>query len=147
VTGSQASTQYRDPGREGGRARTLAAVALAAVLASGCAGAQRQNAAVGQVQHIVIAWLKEPGNAAQRRELIEASRQLAAIPGVVRVSAGEPLPQRRPVEDDSYDVAVVITFSSRAALDAYQEHPEHLRATEQVLRPLVRRIVVYDFVE
>lgn len=120
----------------------------AAVLAlAACAPAPERLHAPRQIQHVVVAWLKEPGNAEHRRQLIEASRALASIPGVVRVSAGEPLPKRRPVEDDSYDVAVVFTFADRAALDAYQVHPEHLRAIEQVLRPLVRRIVVYDFVE
>lgn len=127
------------------RRRWLAAMAAAA-LAAGCATTS-PSPAPGRVQHVVIVWLKEPGNAEHRRRLIEASRGLAAIPGVVRVAAGEPLPKSRPMEDDSYDVAVVFTFESRAALAAYQTHPEHKLATDQVLRPLTRRIVVYDFVE
>lgn len=128
------------------RRRWLMAVATAAALAAGCA-AQPPSHAPGQVQHVVIVWLKETGNAEHRRRLIEASRELATIPGVVRIAAGEPLPKSRPMEDDSYDVAVVFTFESRAALASYQVHPEHKRATEEVLRPLTRRIVVYDFVE
>ncbi len=121
--------------------------ALLAAALAGCAPAPERAHVPGQVQHVVIAWLKEPGNAEHRRRLIEASRDLAAIPGVVRVAAGEPLPARRPVEDASYDVAVVLTFESRAALDAYQVDPQHKRAVAEVLQPLVRRIVVYDFVE
>ncbi|HSO06480.1 MAG TPA: Dabb family protein [Pelomicrobium sp.] len=126
-------------------ARLLVAVLWLALL--GCAPAQQRAYAPDQVQHVVIAWLKEPGNAEHRRRLIEASRDLAAIPGVVRVAAGEPLPASRPVEDASYDVGVVLTFESRAALEAYQVHPQHKRAVAEVLQPLVRRIVVYDFVE
>lgn len=124
------------------------ALLLAALLGlAGCAPAPERAYVPGQVQHVVVAWLKEPGNAEHRRRLIEASRDLAAIPGVVRVAAGEPLPATRPVEDDTYDVAVVLTFESRAALQAYQVHPQHTRAVAEVLQPLVRRVVVYDFVE
>lgn len=95
--------------------------------------------------HVVVCWLKEPGNPAQREELIRRSQELKAIPGVMRVQAGMPLPAERPVVDGSYDVAVAIDFRDEAALRAYEAHPVHQKAVEEVLKPLVGKFVIYDF--
>jgi hypothetical protein len=100
-----------------------------------------------RVHHVVVCWLKEPGNADARRRIVEASRAFGGLPGVVAVSAGEPIESDRPIVDDSFDVAITMTFASQAALDAYLVHPEHRRATAGVLGPLVEKIVVYDFRE
>ena len=100
-----------------------------------------------RVQHVVVCWLKEPGNNAARRRIVEASRDFGSLPGVVAVSAGEPIESDRPIVDDSFDVAVTITFESRVALDAYLAHPKHRQATAEVLGPLVERLVIYDFQE
>lgn len=97
------------------------------------------------VTHIVLVWLKTPGDEAARRRVIETSASFDSIPGVVRVTSGTPLPSTRPVVDSSYDVAVVMTFASEAALRAYDAHPTHRRAAEEVLRPLARKILIYDF--
>ena len=50
----------------------------------------------------------------------------------------------RPVVDSSFDVAVVVTFEDEAALRAYDAHPTHKQAVEEVLRPLVGKLVIYD---
>ena len=64
---------------------------------------------------------------------------------MLQVSAGEPIESDRPIVDDSFDVAITITFASQAAFDAYLAHPDHRRANAEVLAPLVERVVVYDF--
>jgi hypothetical protein len=97
------------------------------------------------VCHVVVCWLKEPGNPAQREELIRRSQEFKAIPGVIRVQAGTPLPAERAVVDGSYDVAVAIDFRDEAALRAYETHPLHQKAVEEVLKPLVGKFVIYDF--
>jgi hypothetical protein len=38
-------------------------------------------------------------------------------------------------------------FESEAALAAYLADPEHQKATQEIMRPLVERLVVYDIVE
>ncbi len=103
--------------------------------------------AIRRVQHVVVCWLKQPGDAAARRRIIEASQAFAAIPGVLEVSAGEPIESDRPIVDDSFDVAITIEFASQAALDAYLAHPDHRRANAEILAPLVKKVVVYDFQE
>jgi hypothetical protein len=100
------------------------------------------------VQHVVICWLKHPGDPAARAELIKVSKGFArSIPGIRAVSAGPVLESARPAVDSSFDVAIVMTFDDEASLAAYGQHPKHLQAVEETLKPLVARYVIYDFVE
>jgi len=80
-----------------------------------------------------------------RRSIIVASKSFGDIPGVVDVHAGSVLPSRRQIVDDSFDVAIIITFANEQAMHAYLDHPTHKDAVEHIIRPLVRKIVVYDF--
>lgn len=107
---------------------------------------KKPGAATGEVQHVVLCWLKSPGDRMARAQLIGTSLGFQDLPGVVAVSAGEPLPSDRPQVDGSFDVAIVMTFRDEAALRAYERHPAHKKAVEEVLRPLTARVVVYDFV-
>lgn len=105
------------------------------------------NGAESAVVHVVLVWLKESANAEHRDRIVEATRGFASIPGVEEVRVGEPLVSERPTVDDSFDVGLYMVFSSKDALDRYLVHPDHRAAQEQVLRPLVRKVVVYDFVD
>lgn len=122
---------------------------LAVSLLPGCVNVQvnQISADAPRVTHIVVCWLKEPGNAEHRQQLINESRGLARIPGVVHVSAGSVLPTTRPAVDASFDVAVVMKFRDEEALKNYAEHPIHLEAVDRTLRPLVAKYVVYDYRE
>ena len=100
-----------------------------------------------RVTHVVVAWLKEPGNQQQQQQLIDLSKTFKAIPGVVDVTAGRTLPSTRPVVDTSYDVAIVIRLTDREALQTYTKHPIHVEAAEKTFNPLVERFVIYDFEE
>lgn len=102
------------------------------------------STATGQVNHVVIAWLKKPGDPAARAKFIRVTKSFADLPGVVRHSVGEVLPGSREVVDSSFDVAAVITFESHKALQAYLHHPRHKQAVHGMLKPLVRKIIVYD---
>ena len=110
------------------------------------AAEQSDKKQAGPVQHVVICWLKEPGNAQVRQQLIAASHSFAEIPGVLSVSVGPSLPSERTVVDSSYDIGVVITLKNAAALQDYLDHPIHKQAVTDVLGPLSKKIVVYDFV-
>ena len=39
----------------------------------------------GEINHVVLVWLKDPGNESQRQQLIERSKQFTQIPGVLHV--------------------------------------------------------------
>ena len=96
------------------------------------------------VTHVVVCWLKQPGNESDRAKLIHASYTFRSIPGVQNVTAGRPIPSTRPVVDSSFDVAVVIQFKSEAALRDYEQHPLHQKAVSDVLKPLTAGILIYD---
>lgn len=120
-------------------------VSLVAVLLVSCATTGRLETRSTLVTHIVVCWLKNPGDSAARAQLIERSGSFRVIPGVVNITAGEPLASSRLTVDSSFDVAVVMTFVDEAALRAYEKHPLHQKAVQEVLKPLVRRFVVHDF--
>jgi hypothetical protein len=117
----------------------LRSLSILAVLLIGCQQAQ--------VTHVVVVWLKDPGNEQQREKLIDLSKSFKAIPGVVNVSAGRTLPSTRPAVETTYDIAIVMKFKDRQALKDYATHPMHVEATEKFVKPLVERFVIYDFEE
>jgi hypothetical protein len=122
----------------------LAAFCL--VQLSSCAQFGYQKAPQGgQVEHIVLLWLKQPGNADQRDKVIAAGKTLRDIPGVLSVTAGQPLASDRPIVDDSFDVGFVIRFASKAAGESYQTHPLHMKAVAEVLKPLAGKLLIYDY--
>jgi hypothetical protein len=98
----------------------------------------------GSVDHVVLIWLKRPGNTADRQALRQAAEDLKALPQVKSVSHGTALASERPIVDDSFDVGFVMRFDSPADLHAYETHPQHVAKVNQVLKPLTRKIVVYD---
>ena len=102
----------------------------------------------GRINHIVILWLKNPKDEQGKQRIIELSRGFKSIPGMVEVSAGRMNPSTpRPELDTSYDIAVVMTFKTSDDLENYLVSPRHKSAVEKVLKPLVRKQVVYDFAE
>ena len=108
---------------------------------------RRMEIPQGAVTHVVVVWLKTPGNEGARAQLIEASKRFEEIPGVLRVTAGRPLPSTRPVVDSSFDVAVMILFRDRQAMNDYEVHPLHAQAVEEILKPLAGRVLIYDAVD
>jgi hypothetical protein len=115
--------------------------AAAAVTATGAARTE------GAVFHVVLVWLKEPGNRDHREQIVRVSRTFADIDGVMEVRAGEPLTSDRNVVDDSFDVGIYLRFASAGAMRAYLADERHVAAVEEVLRPLTARYLVYDFVD
>ena len=97
------------------------------------------------VVHVVLVWLKEPGNPEHGQRIIDATREFESIPGVIDVSVGEVVTSDRPVVDDSFDVGLYLTFSSVEAMNAYLADDRHQKALREVFRPLSERYIVYDF--
>jgi hypothetical protein len=125
------------------RNTALAAGIAISLLVSACA--QRNNPK-GSVTHVVICYLKQPGDSAARQKIIDASKQFRGIPGVLGVEAGKVLPSTRPIVVSDYDVGVVITFKDAQAMEDYGKHPMHQKALREVLGPLTSKVVAYDFV-
>jgi hypothetical protein len=100
----------------------------------------------GTVSHVVLCYLKNKGNEADRQRILEATRQLREIRGVYDIEVGYVLPSSRPIVVSDYDVGLVVTFRDKEAMDAYVTDPRHQKAVKEVLEPLTSKIVVYDFV-
>ena len=129
------------------RVRAGVGLLLAAVLlATGCGTISGPTP--HPIAHVVLMWLKHPERAGDRAQLIRGAESLRVIPGVVKVEAGRTLPPGSPPlapgVDRSFDLAVVVRFRDRFALERYEEDPRHLAAVERYLRPLVRRYEVYN---
>jgi hypothetical protein len=120
---------------------------LGAALLASCAQIGYQPvAAPGNVSHVVLVWLKRPGDASERARVIEAAKDFRGrIPGLLAMSIGEPLPSPRPVVDSSFDVGIAMRFETPHALEAYEKNPIHQKAVKEVLAPLSAKIVVYDW--
>lgn len=103
------------------------------------------NGTEATVEHVVVVWLKSPGNAEHRRRIITASEILREIPGVTGLRTGEVIQSDRSIVDSSFDVALIVSFADQAAMQAYLTHPVHVELVEQTLKPLVEKILVYDF--
>ena len=98
----------------------------------------------GQITHVVLFWLKRPGNVDDQNVLIRASRSFRRMKGVSDLRVGRSLPVERPVEQ-SFDVGVVIIFKDVRALKKFERNQRHQQVVEAALRPLVRRYIVYNF--
>lgn len=89
----------------------------------------------GAIVHIVSWRLK---GATRDERALQAQRIVAAfeaarheVAGLVRLEAGPNLVEAQ----DAWDLAVVMVFESRAALEAYLAHPSHL-AIKAMVAPL-----------
>jgi hypothetical protein len=130
------------------RKGTILCAALLLFVAPSCGPSKTsEEPQPGRVHHIVLCWLKDPGNGQHIETLIDQTRSFSSRPGVVSVAAGTSLASDRPVVDDTFDVGIIMTFESEEALAAYLADPEHRKATEEVMRPLVERLVIYDVVD
>ena len=122
-------------------------IAGAAVLAASPALATvetNHNPKTSQVIHHVFFWLKNPGNEADRQQLIEGLKTLKGIKEVKQLLIGTPAStEKREVVDNSFDVSELMYFDSAKEQDAYQVHPIHKAFVEKYSH-LWDKVIVYD---
>lgn len=85
-----------------------------------------------QLAHIVFFTLHE-STPIKRAELVAAcNKYLSGHEGTVYFSAGTLNAElARPVNDRAFDVALHVVFRTKAAHDAYQQHPRHLQFVDE----------------
>lgn len=85
-----------------------------------------------QLTHCVFFTLHD-NSASHCQALVDDCYQFLTRPdGVVSLHAGvRDSELDRPVNDQGFDVALVVVFESRAAHDVYQDHPEHVAFIER----------------
>ena len=124
---------------------TILALSLA-LFVSGCATTPK-SAQTGKINHIGFVWLKEPGNAEHRQQIIAAAHSFAReIPEVKLLSVGQTLPKASPYVDASFDICLAMQFEDQAAMERYNQHPVHQKAATEVFFPLAQKFLFYDFV-
>ena len=95
--------------------------------------------------HVVIFWTKPEIPNAAADLLAGAEKYLRPIPVVRSFHVGRMVPSHRAVVDQSYQIALNLTFDSKQAEEEYQIHPMHLDFVEKVFKPCCARAVIYDF--
>src|SRR5438552_9283334 len=106
-------------------------------------GAQAVATRSGQVTHVMLFWLKRPGNVDDQNFLRRALRTLRRARGVNDVRFGRPLPVDRPDVERSFDLGVIMTFRDREAFSKFERDQQREQAIDGMLRPLVRPSTVY----
>jgi hypothetical protein len=97
------------------------------------------------LSHIVIFWT-DPAQPSAAEELMSgATKLLKNIPGVLQFHVGKMVGSHRPVVDQTYQVALNITFADKPAEQAYQIHPQHVEFAEKFGNRLAKKVLVYDF--
>jgi hypothetical protein len=117
---------------------------LCAGLMSSCATIS-PPAPTGSVDHVVLFWQKKPGDLNDRKKITDAMDRLRVIEGITALDYGTAVPSKRPVVDDSFDVALLVRFKNVEALQAYETDPRHTKEVKEVLLPLTKKVLVYDF--
>ena len=97
-----------------------------------------------EIHHLVLCWLKDPGNLEHRKQIIEATHSFREIPAVIEANAGTAVPSDRSIVDDSFDVGILVVVKDEKSLSSYLEHPLHQKVKKETLLPLVEKILVYD---
>jgi hypothetical protein len=95
--------------------------------------------------HVVIFWTKTENPNAADALIAGAERYLRPIPGIRLFHVGKMVTSPRPVVEQSYQVALNLTFDTKQAQDDYQVHPSHIEFVEKVFKPNCAKAVIYDF--
>lgn len=97
------------------------------------------------LSHIVIFWT-DPARPDAADELIAGAHQhLKTIPGSIHFHVGKMSPSTRPVVEQSCQVGLNILFPDKQTEQEYQVHPQHAEFIAKYVKPLAKKIVVYDF--
>lgn len=89
------------------------------------------------IDHLVMWRLKDPADAPRFKAILEPCGKL--VPGILRFEVSI----REDGLEANCDVALVSRFADAAALDAYQQHPDHQAVLKQ-LGPLRSERYVLD---
>ncbi len=95
--------------------------------------------------HVVIFWTKPelPNSADDLLAGIE--KFLRPIPGVLHFHVGKMVGSPRPVVEQTYQIALTLTFTDKQAQDDYQIHPLHVQFVNEVFKKNCQKVVIYDF--
>lgn len=108
--------------------------------------AKWENQLAHKFIHHVFFWLKQPGNAEDKKQLMAGLKKLSAAKSIRMSHIGIPAGTNREVIDTSYAVSWLLVFDNPEDQESYQTDPIHLKFIEDCSM-LWERVVVYDVVE
>jgi hypothetical protein len=96
------------------------------------------------IAHMVYFTLKD-STPVERQKLVDACKKyLTGHDGIVYFSAGvRAAAFDREVNDKTFDVALNLVFTSKAAHDQYQDHPRHVQFVNEC-KPMWKQVRVFD---
>ena len=116
----------------------------AAVVSGGASATSAPEGA--KIVHHVFFWLKRPGSAEDRDQLVAGLRGLKKIEVIRDLQIGVPAStEKRDVVDSSFDVSELMVFDSVADQKVYQDHPIHQDFVAKCSH-LWSKVIVYDMV-
>ena len=99
------------------------------------------------VVHHVFFWLKNPGSAADRDQLVAGVKKLSKIETDRELHVGiVASTEKRDVVDNSWAVSELMFFSDVAGQATYQDHPLHLEFIKNCSH-LWEKVIVYDAIK
>lgn len=96
-----------------------------------------------KIEHIVLVWLKDSSKQNKER-VMKASKILFEIKELKAMTMGQPVPSNRTIVDDTFDIGYVMTFDNEKAMNDYLIHPIHVKLVNEVLKPSMKKVLVYD---
>ncbi len=63
------------------------------------------------------------------------------IPGIIDLSCGENFSER----GKGFEHGLLVKFSDRSALDAYQPHPAHQEVVQNLIKPIAADVLALDY--
>jgi hypothetical protein len=97
-----------------------------------------------EVSHIVFVWAKDNTSKENIAVMINRAEMLLKIAGVNSMKVGTAVPSERSTVDDSYDVGITLSFDTVDVMQAYLEHPEHVKYVSTYVKPYAEELLVYD---
>ena len=96
------------------------------------------------IEHVVLLKLKEGVTTDQTQELLDGLNKLKEVlPGMLDVSGGyNNSPEGK---SSGFTYGFIVRFSDAAARDEYVPHPEHQKLAQELVRPIVDDVLVFDY--
>ncbi|MEC4806774.1 MAG: Dabb family protein [Jaaginema sp. PMC 1079.18] len=94
------------------------------------------------IEHIVLFQWQETATPEQIEAVITGLKGLKnQIPGIIDLSCGKNFCDRA----QGFEYGLVVRFRDRAALEAYQPHPEHQKVVQNLIKPILAGILAVDY--
>jgi Stress responsive A/B Barrel Domain len=107
---------------------------------------QSDKMAKNMFVHHVYFWLKNPQSKEDKAKLVAGLEKLSKVKNIDMFHIGQPAGTNREVIDTSYSVSWLLIFKDKAAQDAYQVDPIHLKFVEEC-SSLWQKVLVYDSID